>query len=170
MKTLFLLRHAKSNWDDPALADFDRPMNDRGQSAALAIGGYMKVEGLFPDLIMSSPAARTFETLERLQKGMARRFLIQYPKILYLAAPETILNMIHNAADSAARLMIVGHNPGLHQLALSLIKTGARPDIDNLSVKYPTGALLEITFPVETWVDIGLGGGRLQRFIKPKML
>ena len=170
MKTLFLLRHAKSSWDDPGCADFDRPLNNRGQAAALAIGANIKDKGLIPDLIISSPSARTRETLERLQKGMARQVFSQYPKILYLASPETILNTIRTAADSVARLMIAGHNPGLHQLALSLAGTGARRDIDNLSAKYPTGSLLEITFPVDAWVDIGPGGGRLVRFIKPRGL
>ncbi|MCH8082046.1 MAG: histidine phosphatase family protein [Proteobacteria bacterium] len=170
MKTLFLLRHAKSSWDDPGCADFDRPLNNRGQAAALAIGAHIKDKGLIPDLIISSPSARTRETLERLQKGMARQVFSQYPKILYLASPETILNTIRTAADSVARLMIAGHNPGLHQLALSLAGTGARRDIDNLSAKYPTGSLLEITFPVDAWVDIGPGGGRLVRFIKPRGL
>jgi phosphohistidine phosphatase len=66
--------------------------------------------------------------------------------------------------------MIVGHNPGMHQAALSLIKTGAPRDMDNLATKYPTGALLEITFPVDAWADIGLAGGRLQRFVKPRGL
>ncbi|MCH7630529.1 MAG: histidine phosphatase family protein [Proteobacteria bacterium] len=170
MKTLFLLRHAKSSWDDPGCADFDRPLNNRGQAAALAIGAHIKDKGLIPDLIISSPSARTRETLERLQKGMARQVFSQYPKILYLASPETILNTIRTAADSVARLMIAGHNPGMHQLALRLAKAGSHQDYAAMELKFPTAALAEIAFPGEDWTNLKEGGGELKRFILPRSL
>ncbi|MCH7806323.1 MAG: histidine phosphatase family protein [Proteobacteria bacterium] len=170
MKTLFLLRHAKSSWDDPGCADFDRPLNGRGRKAAGAIGAYIKEKNLVPDLVLSSPSARTRETLERLQKGMARQVFIQYPEILYLASPETILNTIRTAAASAARLMITGHNPGLHQLALRLAKAGSHEDYAAMEFKFPTAALAEIAFPGEDWANLKEGGGELKRFILPRSL
>ncbi|MCH8347565.1 MAG: histidine phosphatase family protein [Proteobacteria bacterium] len=170
MKTLFLLRHAKSKWGDPGCVDFDRPLNGRGRKAARAIGAYIKDEGLIPDLIISSPSARTRETLELLQKGMARQVFIQYPEILYLASPETILNTIGKAAASAARLMIAGHNPGLHQLALRLAKAGSHEDYAAMEFKFPTAALAEIAFPGEDWANLKEGGGELKRFILPRSL
>ena len=170
MKTLFLLRHAKSSWDDPGCADFDRPLNNRGQAAALAIGAHIKDKGLIPDLIISSPSARTRETLERLQKGMARQVFSQYPKILYLASPETILNTIRTAADSVARLMIAGHNPGMHQLALRLTKAGSHQGYAAMELKFPTAALAEIAFPGEDWANLKEGSGELKRFILPRSL
>ena len=170
MKTLFLLRHAKSSWDDPGCADFDRPLNNRGRKAAGAIGVYMKEKNLVPDLVLSSSSARTRETMERFVEGFEAAPEVKFLDDLYLASAGTIISFARKTLARINSLMIVGHNPGLHQLALSLAGTGARRDIDNLSAKYPTGSLLEITFPVDAWVDIGPGGGRLVRFIKPRGL
>lgn len=167
---MFLLRHAKSNWDQPGLADFDRPLNKRGRKAALAIGAYMKEKSLNPGLVLSSPSARTRGTLERLEKGLGEAFAVRFVDQLYLASAATILTLIQEAPARAASLMIVAHNPGMYHAALEFIKTAAAADLAALEHNFPTAALVELSFPVETWNEVNFGAGKLVRFILPRRL
>ncbi|HTU09503.1 MAG TPA: histidine phosphatase family protein [Allosphingosinicella sp.] len=168
MKTLTLLRHAKSGWDDPALRDFDRPLNARGRKAARAMGREMRRLGLGFDQVLASPAARVTETLNELAQGYGGAVETRFDATIYLAPVETLLGLVHGADDGDARLLLVGHNPGMEQLALLLSDGGALHD--EIAVKYPTGALAEIGFAVERWCDIAPGEGRLARFIRPREL
>jgi len=170
MKTLYLLRHAKSNWGNASISDFERTLNDHGRAVAEDLGKTLKKEGLIPDLVISSPAVRTKQTLICLQKGMEMSLYSQYPKILYLGSEESILSTIRNAANTSDRMMIIGHNPGLHQLAISLAKPGGTHSMDNLENKFSAGTFVEITFAVDTWIDVGTKDGRLSRLIKPRIL
>src|SRR3546814_18178576 len=127
MKTLTLLRHAKSTWHDPVAKDFNRPLNKRGRRAARTIGREMKSQGLHFDRIVASPALRVIETLDDVADGYGAALDPEYDKRIYLASPATLLDVIHAVDDSAARLMIVGTNPGLGRLALLLTDgTGLR--------------------------------------------
>ena len=168
MKTLTLLRHAKSGWDNPALRDFDRPLNARGRNAARAMGREMRRLGLGFDLILASPAARVTETLIELAQGYGGAVETRFDEALYLAPPETLLALVRAADDAEARLLVVGHNPGMEQLALLLSEAGALRD--QIAVKYPTAALAEIGFAAAHWRDIAPGEGRLARFIRPREL
>jgi phosphohistidine phosphatase len=162
-----LLRHAKSGWDDPVARDFDRPLNPRGRRAARVVGERMKAEGLGFDLVLASPARRVVETLEELEAAFGPLNAC-YEKRIYLASTETLLEIVHGAGDSAARLLLVGHNPGFERLTLLLTRAGAlREDVE---LKYPTAALAEIALPVEHWSDVGEGAGTLERFIRPRDL
>lgn len=166
MKTLFLLRHAKSDY--PAGArDFDRPLNPRGRNAALAMGEEMRRLNLAADHILASPAARVKETLALASDGYGGRMPVDYREDLYLAAPETLLAFIHALDEEHERLLIVGHNPGLQQLALLLGADG--PERETISAKYPTGALAEIALPAERWSDVE-EPGRIVRFLRPRDL
>src|SRR3546814_13337003 len=120
MKTLTLLRHAKSTWHDPVAKDFNRPLNKRGRRAARTIGREMKSQGLHFDRIVASPALRVIETLDDVADGYGAALDPEYDKRIYLASPATLLDVIHEVDDSAARLMIVGHNPGLERIAFML--------------------------------------------------
>lgn len=171
MKTLTLLRHAKSGWDPPVARDFDRPLNGRGRKAARAMGREMKRLRLDFDRILASPAARVTETVQGLEEDHGALAVEQDPRI-YLASAETLLDIVRATADSHARLLIVGHNPGLEQLAMLLAQGGAQGGAlrDAIAAKYPTGALAELLFDVRSWREVTAGAGRLERFIRPRDL
>ena len=168
MKTLTLLRHAKSSWDDPVARDFDRPLNARGRRAARRIGQELRSQGLAFDQILASPAARVVETLDDVAEGYGSILDIEYDQRIYLASVPTLLEVIHGADDEAERLLIVGHNPGLENLALALAGEGALRS--EVVAKYPTGTVAEIVFDVDNWIDVEEGLGRLTRFIRPRDL
>ena len=167
MKTLTLLRHAKSTWDDPVATDFDRPLNKRGRRAARTIGREMKVRGLRFDRVLASPALRVVETLDDVEDGYGAALDPEYDRRIYLASPAALIDVIHEM-DAAARLLLVGHNPGLEQLALLLTDGG---DLrDEVAIKYPTATIAEISLPVQHWRDVKKGLGTLVRFIRPRDL
>jgi phosphohistidine phosphatase len=168
MKTLTLLRHAKSGWDLPAARDFERPLNARGRRAARAMGREMRRLGLAFDRVLASPAARVTETLNEVAQGYGGAVDTSFDEAVYLASVETLLALVRAADDRHARILLVGHNPGMEQLALLLSETGALRD--QIAVKYPTGALAEIGFDVTHWREVGPGLGRLTRFIRPREL
>lgn len=168
MKTLYLLRHAKSDWADPGLGDFDRPLNARGRKAARAMGRELRRLGLAAEAIIASPAVRVAETLEGVADGYGGRIAVDYNRRLYLAAADTLVEFIHAADDACDRLLLAGHNPGLEQLALRLSRGGALRD--EIAVKYPTGALAEIGLPAGRWRDVGPGSGTVERFLRPRDL
>jgi phosphohistidine phosphatase len=169
MKTLTLLRHAKSGWDDHVARDFDRPLNPRGRRAARTVGLEMKAQGLAFGLVLASPARRVIETLEEVAAGFGP-IEPGFVQRLYLASTATLLDIVRAAPDGVERLLLVGHNPGLEELALCLSgrdDAGLRGEVE---VKYPTGTVAEIAFPVERWTDVTEGTGSLIRFIRPRDL
>jgi len=168
MKTLTLLRHAKSAWDDPVARDFDRPLNKRGRRAARTIGREMRALGMAFDRVLASPAARVVETLADVAEGYGRSLDPQFDKRIYLATPDTLLELIQEVDEAAARLLIVGHNPGLEKLALKLTEGGELRG--ELAVKYPTATIAEISLPAERWADVAPGTGTLTGFIRPRDL
>jgi phosphohistidine phosphatase len=167
MKTLTLLRHAKSGWDDPALSDFERPLNARGRSAARAMGRQMRALGLGWDRIVASPATRVTETIDGLRESYGPLAPV-YEQAVYLASLETLLEIVRTTGDSCATLLVVGHNPGMERLALLLSRGGKLHD--EVALKYPTGALVEIAIPVDHWRDVAESGGTLERFLRPRDL
>lgn len=167
MKSLTLLRHAKSVWDDPVARDFDRPLNPRGRRAAQAVGEAVKAAGLGFDLVLASPARRVIETLDEVAAAFGPLDPVFEPR-LYLASADTLLEIARAAGDGIDRLMLVGHNPGLESLALRL--TRRSPLRSELELKYPTGTLAGIALPVERWNEVGDGMGTLMRFIRPRDL
>lgn len=171
MKTLTLLRHAKSGWDDPIVRDFDRPLNGRGRRAATAVGREMRDKGLEFDRVIASPALRVVETVARVAEAYGRPIEPAYDRRVYLATAPALLDVVRETDDCAGRLLLVGHNPGLEALALLLTRkeksNGLRSE---LSSKYPTGAVAEISFAVDHWGDVAPGGGNLERFFRPRDL
>lgn len=168
MKILTLLRHAKSGWESPVPRDFDRPLNARGRKAARAMGREMRRLGLGFDLILASPAARVTETLTELAQGYGAAVDTEFDETIYLAPVDHLLAIVRGTDDGDSRLLLVGHNPGMEQLALLL--SGANPLRDEIAAKYPTAALAEISFDVDHWREAGPGKGRLDRFIRPREL
>jgi phosphohistidine phosphatase len=168
MKTLTLLRHAKSSWDDPVQRDFDRPLNKRGRKAARTIGREMRSQGLRFDKVLASPAVRVIETLADVTEGYGQAIEPDYDKRVYLASAEALLEFVQATDDAASALLIVGHNPGLENLVLLLAQDGALRS--EVLIKYPTATLAEISLPVEHWSEVREGIGTLARFIRPRDL
>lgn len=170
MKTLSLLRHAKSDWDDPAVSDFDRPLNGRGARASYAVGRRLRDLGLGFDAALASPAIRVVETLDGVAEGYGRALDPVYEPRLYLAPLSILLDLVRETDDSIDRLLIVGHNPGCALLAAALAGHGAAGLRDRLADKYPTGTFAEIVLPVAHWRDAAEKGGELTRFVRPRDL
>jgi phosphohistidine phosphatase len=167
MKTLSLLRHAKSVWDDPSLGDFERPLNARGREAARAMGRALRALGLGWDRVLASPAVRVTETIDGLGESYGPIAPV-YDEAIYLASLATLLDIVRATDDGCAALLVVGHNPGMERLALLLSRGG--PLHDALALGYPTGALAEIAFPVDHWRDLAESRGTLARFLRPRDL
>jgi phosphohistidine phosphatase len=167
MKTLTLLRHAKSGWDDPVSRDFDRPLNPRGRRAARTVAKEMRRLGLGFDQVLASPARRVIETIGEVAQVFGP-VEPRYEPAVYLAAPEALLDLVRRVDDGVGRLLLVGHNPGLESLVLLLTAPGALRD--SAAEKYPTATLAEIALPAERWADVGEGAGELRRFIRPRDL
>jgi len=170
MKTLTLLRHAKSTWDDPVARDFDRPLNRRGRQAARTVGRAMRAEGLAFDHVIASPAVRVIETLADVAEGYGADLKPAFDQRIYLASAATLLDVIHETDEGAGKLLIVGHNPGLENLALLLSRDDGNSFRSEIAVKYPTATLAEIDLPVGNWGEVAEGVGTITRFIRPRDL
>ena len=174
MLTLLLLRHAKSSWDNPALADFDRPLAKRGQKAAPRMGAEIEALGLRPELILCSSAQRTRETLDLvLDSWSGTPPPVVYDEAIYMAPPEDLVAEVRKLAATSpppGRVMMVGHNPGLEELAELLTGDGDPAARQLMAQKFPTCALAVITFEGSDWAAVGPGKGTLSRFITPARL
>lgn len=169
MRRLMMLRHAKS--DRPAgMPDEERPLAGRGTAAARLMGGYMARHRLLPDLVLSSPARRTRETVAELSADWPAGITVAFDERLYLAAAETVLAVIRSQAKRVAALLVIGHNPGLHAAAEMLIASGDVGQRERLREKFPTGGLAVIDFTVETWSKVHDYSGRLDRFVTPRSI
>jgi len=168
MKTLTLLRHAKSAWDDPVARDFDRPLNRKGRRAACLVGAEMRSRGFTFDRAIASPAARVVETLADVGEGYGAPIPAAFDARIYLASVATLLEVIREIDDDAERLLLVGHNPGLERLAMLLTDDDGDGLRTKMAAKYPTGTVAEISLPVERWRDVAVGIGRVERFIRPR--
>jgi phosphohistidine phosphatase len=147
VKTLFLVRHAKANPADAVVPDRDRPLNERGLRDVAVMGQRLAQRGVRPDLVLSSPAARALTTAEHLARalGIRRKDLVVIER-LYNAPPGDLLGVIQGLGEAHGRVMLVGHNPGLTELANRFAS-----EITNL----PTCAIAEFTFAAATWAGIG---------------
>ncbi|HKY24286.1 MAG TPA: histidine phosphatase family protein [Gaiella sp.] len=167
MKRLLLLRHAKSSWDDAALRDRDRPLAPRGRKAAKRMGRWAEKNRIRPQLVLCSSAVRARETLQRMLPCLGEPD-VWVEVTLYAAAAETLLARVQALPDDVDEAMLVGHNPGVEDLALLLAQPGSNRD--RARVKVPTGALLELEADVTRWRDMDPGKARLIRFVVPREL
>ena len=172
MKELLILRHAKSSWDSGARRDFDRPLNARGRNAAPLMGRFIAGKNLVPDIVFCSAAVRTRETFDLLKTAFEKPPAVIYRENLYLASVERLLETIADADDADERVMVIGHNPGMEDLALTLADPRASDQraLLRLSEKYPTGALTEFAFDIPAWREIAPETGKMKRFVAPKDL
>ena len=171
MLSLLLLRHAKSSWDDSVLDDFDRPLNARGLKAAPLVGRWMSDNGLAPDLIICSGARRTRETLGLILPFQRGDQDIHIEDGIYGAdGAHDLLGRVHSLGKGPAQVMIIGHNPALQELVLTLCGSGDADDLKQIALKYPTASLAEIQFSVTDWSKVSEGGGALVTFVMPKRI
>ena len=168
MLTLTLLRHAKSSWGDASLGDFDRPLNGRGREAASLMGALMHRNGLRSDHILCSPALRTRQTLDLVRAAHPALGEAEVQQRLYHATPAVLLRVVREVPETARLVLLIGHNPGLHQLAVWLTGSGLPSKRRSLAEKMPTGALVVLTFEVSRWADVRPGSGHLRLFARPR--
>jgi len=168
MKTLHLLRHAKSSWDQDSLDDHDRPLSKRGRRAADAVADHLAATGKAPDLVLASTARRTRETLEPILARLRPRRIV-FDRGLYLAQAATLLDYLRRVDEAVASVLLVGHNPGLHELAVSLADPRSPMQPPPISGKFPTAALA--SFRLSTpWRRLAPGGATLVAYGKPSDL
>jgi phosphohistidine phosphatase len=170
MRRLLLFRHAKAERSIPGGPDRDRGLIDRGRKDAARIGGYMAAHALVPDRALVSPAARTQETWKQVAKAFTPAPPATAVDELYDAAPQTILAAIVDVPNTVHTLMVIGHNPGLQELALMLIASGDVEARESLREKLPTSGLVIIDFAFDRWDKLHPRSGRLERFVSPKSL
>ena len=166
------MRHAKSSWDDPDLDDFDRPLAPRGRKAARRMGGYIEREGLAPDLVVCSAARRAHETWRLAREEIGGEIRSDVTRSLYLASPDRLLRAIRRAPDSAGRLLVIAHNPGIQELAVRLDADaddgrGSGPSA-GMRAKFPTAALAVLSVDARSWSETAGGRARLVKFVRPR--
>lgn len=161
MKTLLLLRHAKSDWDDSSLRDFDRPLAARGERDAPRIGKALRKRGILPDLIISSPAARAKATIEAVTRAAKMNLEIRFDKVVYGASSPELMSLIQGLPDTNSCLLLVGHNPGFEDLVGRLSGSHER---------MPTAALACIEFQIDRWEGVNDGEGKLRWLLTPRNL
>lgn len=167
MKTLGLLRHAKSDWDDLAKRDFDRGLNDRGRKGAALIGAHIARHGVKFDRLLASPAERVRQTLATSLPDMEPEF----DQRLYLASTDTLMDVLREKGGDADAVLVVGHNPGLQELLFELVPPAAEDAMfDDLSRKYPTATFAVFTLDIDDWSELDEDCGRLVHFKRPRDL
>ncbi len=168
MRKLFLLRHAKSSWDDPMVEDLDRPLNKRGRQAARLMAGYITRSCFHPALVLVSTSARTRETwniIEPRLEGTSAAI----EEGLYEASKADLLHRLRKIDDHIASVMVIGHNPGLGRLAEALVGHNGEPEaLERLFAKFSTGALAVIDLDIAHWGELEAGTGRLVVYARPK--
>ena len=169
VRRLYLLRHAKSSWDAPELADVNRPLAPRGRRDAEAMAGYMEQQGIVPALVLCSPARRARQTVKPLRKWLPEGAIVIDEK-LYAAPAEQLHQRVREIPDGVQSAMLVAHEPGIRELALLLAGTGDAEARARMEEKFPTGALAALEVPADHWRSIASGDAELLWFVTPKSL
>jgi phosphohistidine phosphatase len=167
---LYLLRHAKSSWDEPAVADHDRPLAKRGRKATKLLRAYIRDAGVRPDLVLCSSAARAVETLDGIRKGLGDDARVEVEPGLYGAGAHALLGRIQALPEEVGEVMLIGHNPAIETLAEEL--AGEAGDADaraRMQAKYPTGGLATLSVS-GAWGELDWERARLDAFVVPREL
>lgn len=169
MKTLGIFRHAKSDWNDARLRDFDRPLNKRGRKGAAVMGEHIRAHGIPWKRVLASPAVRVTETIE-LASDAARSVLpVTWDRRIYLASSATLLDVLREQEGDPTSIIMVGHNPGLEDLIFDLVPDdGSSPLRDIVEDKFPTAAYAVIELDIDRWEDIAENCGRLVHLVRPR--
>jgi phosphohistidine phosphatase len=167
---LTVVRHAKSSWGDPALDDFDRPLNKRGHKAALHIGKELKKRGFKFDLVLASPALRVRETLEGMAQGYGGQLPVEFEPAIYDASEAALFKLVRRIPERAHAPMLVGHNPGLQQLILALTRQDDGGLRERIAANLPTGAAALVELPAPRWAEMMEESGLIRELILPRDL
>jgi phosphohistidine phosphatase len=170
MTILAIMRHAKSDWGDAGLADFDRPLNKRGRAAAERVGLELQRNHVRFDQVIASPAVPVRQTLERLQHGYGRHLPITFEPAIYEASSATLFALVRKIPASIHAPLLMGHNPGLHQLVLALTSSDDAGLRDSVTENLPTAAFVLIELPAVRWDEVSEGSGTVRELILPREL
>jgi phosphohistidine phosphatase len=170
VKTVLLMRHAKSDWSDADTNDHERPLNPRGSEDAPRMGRLLRKLGVVPDLIVSSPARRAWATAEHVAEACGYRGDLVHAAVLYAADGTAWIAAIRSLPADAKQVLIVAHSPGIEEAASILIGPAARRAGGAVRIRVPTAAILRVDAVVDRWADVGPGRGVLGWFLTPKLL
>ena len=163
MKTLYVIRHAKSSWENEDLSDFERPLNERGKRDAPRMGKRLKEKGIIPDLMLSSPAKRAYSTAKRIAEALSySKDRIKTDQRLYHADEEEIFNCLTSIKDKHDVVLLFGHNPGLTDFV------NAMAEEDNYIDNVPTCGIVCLSLPIESWKELAFGKAKFVFFDYPK--
>lgn len=170
MTILAIMRHAKSDWGQPDLADFDRPLNERGRKAAKRVGRELRHRNFRFDHVLASPAVRVRETLGRLWRGYEAELDVTFDPRIYDASVDTLLELVRAIPANVHAPLLVGHNPGLHRLVLELTADEDHGLRQKVSQNLPTAAVALVELSGERWDETALGSGKIVELILPREL
>jgi phosphohistidine phosphatase len=174
MKRITLLRHAKSDWSDTTLRDFDRPLNGRGERAAALMGKWARREALHFDRVIASPAARVKDTLGKFRESFGACPEPAFDKRVYLASAATLADVLAETDDKEESILLVGHNPGLEEFVLEHVPDdGCSRLRGDVAEKFPTASMAVLDFDIDHWDDLAAGRagpGKLRSFVRPRDL
>src|SRR5437016_4247303 len=166
VRMILLLEHGNSGWSDPSVADLERPLAPRGERASQRIAKYIRQKKIRPALVLCSPSLRTRQTLEAIESSLGKQSVIELEPQLYAASEGELLERLQALPESVDSVMLIGHNPGLHELARLLASRGA--ELPRLEQKFPTGALATLVVDSESWAALGPGDGELVDYVVPR--
>ena len=171
MKRLTLLRHAKSDWDDPVARDFDRPLNRRGEKAAILMGQFAARRALQFDMLVASPAVRVVETLDVFFTGYGQILDAHWDRRIYLASSPILFDVVRDLPDKADSVLMAGHNPGLEELILDLVPDDGSNDLrEDVEAKFPTASIAVLDLAIDRWRDAKENVATLTSFTRPRDL
>ena len=171
MKRLAVLRHAKSDWGDPGIDDFNRPLNERGWKAARRIGKEMKHRKMNFDLGLASPAARVRETIDGVTETYGEpKFPIRFEPRIYAASVDTLFDLVREISADVEAALMIGHNPGFERLVIELTRDDKKGLRRRVVGKFPTAAMAVIELPAISWAEVEAGSGQVVELILPKEL
>lgn len=169
MKILGIFRHAKSDWNDARLRDFDRPLNKRGRKGAAVMGEHIRDYGQKWDRVIASPAVRVAQTIEIASEAAGSGAPVIWDRRIYLASSVTLLDLLHEQEGDPGSIIMVGHNPGLEDLIFDLVPDdGSSPLREVVEEKFPTAAFAVLELDVDRWADVYEGCGRLVHLARPR--
>jgi phosphohistidine phosphatase len=168
VRTVVLLRHGKSSWADSTLADIDRPLAPRGERASRKLAKYIRKKRIRPTVVLCSPSLRTRQTLEAVEAALGKRCTVEVVPQLYGASEHELLEQLQALPGAVSSVMLIGHNPGLHDLALLLASRGS--ELPRLEQKFPTGALATLVVRSKGWKALRPGAAELVDYVVPRQL
>jgi phosphohistidine phosphatase len=169
-RLIYLMRHAKSSWDDPSLADKERPLAPRGRRAGEVMCDYLRLADVEPDLVVCSPSLRTRQTLERVRPAIGSEAEVTIEPLLYHGGVPDLTERLRRLPDEVGKVLLVGHNPSLQGLAIGLSGGGDREALRRIREKFPTAGFAILVFDREHWADLGPGACALHSFVVPRDL